>query len=131
MIGIDTNVLVRYLTQDDPGQSRRATSLINRALEREEPVLVSSIVLSELVWVLGSAYGIPAAQILDTVERFLDTPQLELEDRDLVRRALADSRASLGDFVDSLVGRRNEAMGCAETATFDLALKRHPCFRSA
>lgn len=131
MIGIDTNILVRYLTEDDPEQSRRATSIIHGALKREQTILLSCIVLSELVWVLESAYGIPEQQVLDVVERLLEAPQLELEDRDAVRQAIADSRQGLGDLVDSLIGRRNEAKGCSSTATFDRALKGHPAFSSA
>jgi predicted nucleic-acid-binding protein len=129
MIGLDTNVLVRYLTQDEPAEARHATAIIERAVDRGEPVLVSCIVISELVWVLRRAYGIPPPEVLATIEHLLETPQMELEDRDLVRKAVADSKAGLGDFVDSLIGRRHEAQGCSLTATFDQGLKGHPAFR--
>lgn len=129
MIGVDTNVLVRYLTQDDRGEARRATEVLEGAADRREPLMVSCTVLSELVWVLRRAHKIPAVEVLATIERLLEMPQLELEDRDIVRRAVADAQAGLGDFVDSLIGRRYEANGCGETVTFDRGLTAHPAFR--
>jgi predicted nucleic-acid-binding protein len=127
--GLDTNVLVRFLTQDDPAQSRRASAVIAEAVAGGEPCSVDAIVLCELVWVLGDAYGFDKATIVDTLERLLDTAQLVVEQADVARRALADYAKGRGDFADYVIGWRNRGHGCSETVTFDRALRRSRLFR--
>lgn len=129
MIGLDTNVLARYLTQDDPAQSRRATGVIAEAERRGDRCVISTIVLCELVWVLRYAYEVDRDAVAATLDRILDTAQFVIEDKDLARRALADYRRGPGDFSDYLIGWRNREAGCSETATFDQALKRNELFR--
>lgn len=129
MRGLDTNVLVRYLTQDDPGQSRRANTIIAEATARGEPCVIDVIVLCELVWVLREAYGLDRATVAETLEKVLDTAQLVVEEASLARRALNDYRRGRGDFADYLIGWRNRQSGCSDTVTFDRALGRNPLFR--
>ena len=129
MIGLDTNVLVRYLTQDDPVQSKKANALVDRAIKSEQALHVCTVVLCELVWVLLGAYKLPKERILAALDRMLETPQLDIEQRDKVRRALSDYRSNAGDFADYVIGRVNEGYGCATTRTFDRRLRRHPAFR--
>lgn len=129
MIGLDTNILARYLTQDDPAQSRRANAVIAEATRRGDRCAVSTIVLCELVWVLRDAYGFDRNTVVTTLEKILDTAQFVIEDRDVARRALADYRHGPGDFSDYLIGWRNRQAGCSETATFDRALRRSGLFR--
>lgn len=129
MRGLDTNVLVRYLTQDDPGQSRRANAIIAEATTRGEPCVIDLIVLCELVWVLREAYGLDRATVAATLEKVLDTAQLVVPQADLARRALADYRGGRGDFADYVIGWRNQQSGCSDTVTFDRALGRHTLFR--
>ncbi len=129
MIGLDTNVLVRYLTQDDPAQARRANALVADALDRGERCRLDSLVLCELAWVLRGAYSYDKATVLDALERILATAQFDIGDKDLVRRALEDHRLGLGDFADYLIGHRNREAGCASTATFDRRLKSSAVFR--
>ena len=129
MTGLDTNVLVRYLTQDDPAQSRKANAVIRRAVARGEPCSVSAIVLSELVWVLRGAYGLHKGTVVATLERVLDTAQFVVEHADVARRALDDYRRGRGDFADYLLGWRNRDAGCSNTVTFDRALRRNSLFR--
>ena len=128
MRGLDTNVLVRYLTQDDPGQSRRANTIIAEATAGGEPCAVDVIVLCELVWVLREAYGLDRATVAETLEKVLDTAQLVVAQADLARRALDDYRRGRGDFADYLIGWRNRQSGCSDTVTFDRALGRSPLF---
>lgn len=123
MKGLDTNVLVRYLTQDDPGQSRRANALIERTLVKGERCYISVIVLCELVWVLRGAYQLDRETVATSLERMLQVSQFSIEDKDLVRAALEDYRRGPGDFSDYLIGRRNQRAGCHDTATFDRKLK--------
>lgn len=125
MIGLDTNVLVRYLLRDDPVQAARA----ERELERNERFLIDSIVLCELVWVLETGYGSSRTEIAAALERILGTAQFEIESKDLALAALDDFRRSAADFSDCLIGRRNRAAGVPETVTFDRNLKGLEGFR--
>lgn len=125
MIGLDTNVLVRYLLRDDPVQAARA----ERELERNERFLIDSIVLCELVWVLETGYGSSRTEIAAALERILATAQFEIESKDLALAALDDFRRSAADFSDCLIGRRNRAAGVPETVTFDRSLKGLEGFR--
>jgi len=129
VIGLDTNVLVRYLTQDDPAQARRANAVVAAALEKGERCRLDSVVLCELVWVLRGAYECDKATVLDTLERVLATAQFDIGDKDLVRLALEDHRRGSGDFADYLIGHRNRDAGCASTATFDRRLRSSAVFR--
>lgn len=129
MIGLDTNVLVRYLTQDDAGQYAKATACIDAAIERGEQLLVSTTVLCELVWVLGSAYGYPRDEIAGALEQIFATAQFEIERLDEARQALGDFRGTKADFSDALIGRINRALGASHTVTFDRDLKTVETFR--
>lgn len=129
MKGLDTNVLVRYLTQDDPRQAAVAAREIEGASKKGERLLVQPIVLCELVWVLESAYGARKEEILGVLERILRTAQFELAEKDVLWRSLADYRAGKGDFADHYLGRSNESGGAETTLTFDRALKGNPRFR--
>jgi predicted nucleic-acid-binding protein len=128
VIGLDTNVLVRYLTQDDPAQSRRANKLIADSAARDESLHLSTIVLCEVVWVLRGAYAASKADILRTLSRILDTAQFTIEDADACREALASYGRGQGDFSDYLLGARNRRAGCSMTMTFDRKLRRSDHF---
>ncbi|MBI3826888.1 MAG: type II toxin-antitoxin system VapC family toxin [Candidatus Rokubacteria bacterium] len=126
MIGLDTNVLVRYLTQDDPAQTRRA---INRMLGHGDRCAISIVVLCELVRVLRHAYGVERATIAATIKRVLDTAELVVDERDIAYNALSDYRRGPGDVADHVIGWRNRHAGCEGTATFDRALRGSDLFR--
>jgi len=128
MRGLDTNVLVRYLTQDDPRQSKRANAVIESALASEDRLHVDTTVLCELVWVLREAYGLDRATVVAALLQLMDAAQLSLNDRDLVREAAHRYRAGPGDFADYIIGLRNRAAGCKTTLTFDRAHKRSELF---
>jgi len=127
--GLDTNVLVRYLTQDDPRQSRRANALVAEAVSGGERLFVSTVVLCELVWVLRGAYALDKAAVVTALERILVTTQLEIDQKDVVRAALEDYRRAGGDFADYVIGRRGREAACDRTATFDRHLKASSLFR--
>ena len=129
MIGLDTNVLVRYLTQDDPSQSRRANQFIADAAARGESLHLSAVVLCETVWVLRWAYRVGKSDILGSLTRVLDTAQFSIEDADACREALAEYADGQGDFSDYLIGARNRRVGCSATVTFDRKLRRSDLFR--
>ena len=128
MIGLDTNVLCRYLLADDPAQTRLATKVIDQALAAGTACYISKIVLCELVWVFESCTSLSRERIAETIDNLLHTEEIEIEDRDSVRRALALFQVGKADFADYLIGDCNLADGCERTVTFDRALKQAPGF---
>jgi predicted nucleic-acid-binding protein len=129
MIGLDTNILVRYITQDDPGQSKKAAHEIEKALSAGETFFITDIVMCELVWVLETAYGYDHREIVPVLESILRTKQFQFENKDLLWKSLADYRNKKGDFADHLIGHAGHKIGCRETLTFDTELKNNPLFR--
>lgn len=119
MIGLDTNVLARYLVEDDPEQCRRATALVDRALAEGDRLFVPQIVLCELVWVLDSAYGYPRQEIVSVLRDLLRTRQLVIEDLDSTRKALDRYAAKGRDLADFLIVERCRRAGCERVASFD------------
>jgi predicted nucleic-acid-binding protein len=119
MLGIDTNVLVRYLTRDDKSQYEKARRLIDRELAKGEPVLVSLLVLLETEWVLRSRYELAKADIVTAFSALLDTADLAFEDEPSVENAVYSWKDSAADFADCLIEARNRRLGCRATATFD------------
>jgi predicted nucleic-acid-binding protein len=119
MIGVDTNVLVRYLTRDDQAQYERARRLIDSGLSKGEPALVSLLVLMETEWVLRSRYELLKSQIVAAFSALLDTADLAFEDEPSVERAIYSWKDSVADFADCLIEARNRRLGCRATATFD------------
>ena len=128
MKGVDTNVLVRYLTQDDPAQSRRANAIIDGAVAGGERIHVDTVVLCELVWVLRSAYGLPRATVADALTGLLETSQLSVDERDRLREAASRYAVGGGDFADYVLGLRNRSAGCDTTLTFDRAHRKSDLF---
>jgi predicted nucleic-acid-binding protein len=130
VIGLDTNVLVRYLTQDDVAQARKANALMTDLLSKGERCFIGSVVLCEVVWVLRGAYGFDKATIVSVLEKLLATGQFTFQDKDLARRAILDYRTGRGDWADYLIGRQAEDAGCGFTATFDRRLHNCPLFQT-
>jgi predicted nucleic-acid-binding protein len=121
--GLDTNVLVRYLTQDDAEQARRANRAISDVTSAGSRCFVGPIVLCELTWVLREAYGLGKADLVRTLELILATRQFEIGDKDLVREALEAYRDGRADFADYLIGVTHRQAGCHRTVTFDRRLR--------
>ena len=124
MIGLDTNVLVRHLVQDDPGQSRKATQVITKRCTRDDPGFINRVVLCELVWVLESAYGYSKDTIVAVLEKLLRTSQLKIEDVQAAWTAFRMYQKGKADFADCLLGATNRLGGCDETVTFDQATSK-------
>lgn len=118
MIGLDTNVLVRYIMQDDVPQSKLASSLIE-SLTAEAPGFVPLVALVELAWVLSSCYALQRAQMVAAMEALLRTKEVVVEGAEVVWRAVRIYRDSSADFADCLIERSAAAAGCACTMTFD------------
>ena len=121
MIGIDTNLLVRYLTQDDAAQSKQAARIIDAAIEADEDLYLNHIVVCELTWVLSRAYGYAKDELLGVLEKILTAGQFAFEDKDSLWRALEAFRRPRADFADCLIGVKNSTAGCRTTVTLDRA----------
>jgi predicted nucleic-acid-binding protein len=131
MIGIDTNVLVRFLVGDDLAQFGRAQRLIVREANRGEPVLISQVVLLETEWVLRSRYEVSKAEMLSLLSALLGADELRIEDEPSVEEALYFWQESNAGFADCLIGVRHRALGCQATATFDTRASRLAGFVAA
>jgi len=128
MIGIDTNILVRYLAQDDPVQSPKASELIERRLSAEDPGFVTAVVMAELAWVLERSYGLPDAEIVVAIERMLQTESLVVESEREVFAAMMALKEGRGSFGDALIAALGIKAGCTHTLTFDRRALRLPGF---
>ena len=120
MIGLDTNILVRYLTQDDPVQTTAAVKTI-RSLSSTSPGFVSLVVIAELVWVLEISYDFEKLEIEHVIEKLLRSHELVIDQAETVSQALRKFRASRANFADCLIERCCNAADCQETLTFDKA----------
>lgn len=129
MIGLDTNVLVRYFTEDDPKQSKLAREVFERRLSKATPGYISTVVLIEMVWVLTRAYSSPREIVADIIDGLLTSPVIAFENKVQVRKALAEYRSTAADFGDCLIGHGNEAAGCEATLTFDRTAAKLRGFR--
>jgi predicted nucleic-acid-binding protein len=128
MIGLDTNILVRYLAQDDPVQSPKATEIVDRQLAEEGPGFVSVVALVETVWVLERPYGFSRLELADAIERILGTDVLLVENEQEVFAAMVALRDGNGSFADALIGALGARAGCTRTLTFDRKTLRLPGF---
>ena len=124
MIGLDTNVLVRYLAQDDPAQSPTATELIERRLTEDEPGFISVVAMAEVAWVLERAYGLADQEIAAAIEGVLQAEILVVENEQEVFTAMIALKAGRGSFADALIGALDEKAGCSRTLTFDRRAQR-------
>ncbi len=128
MLGLDTNVLVRFLVRDHEAQFERARRLIKRELGAQEKVLISLLVLLETESVLRSRYGLAKKQIMDAISGLLDAAELDFEDEPTVEESLYVWKESTADFADCLIGSRHRRLGCRATATFDGSASKLPGF---
>jgi predicted nucleic-acid-binding protein len=130
MIALDTNVLLRYLVQDDPVQSPKAAEVVERRLSRQEPGFVSLVCILEIVWVLGSLYKRSRTEIASHIEMILAADTLQVQNEQEVYQGVIALRQGTGTFEDALIGGLGAWWGCSATLTFDQnAAKRLHGFR--
>lgn len=128
MTGVDTNVLVRYLVQDDAAQARKAAAFLER--ENASGFFLGQVVLCELVWVLSFAYGYRKVEIMAVLRQLLRTAQFVIEGPEAVRRAIDRYDQGSGDLSDFLILESALEGGCDSVVTFDRKLHRTPGFSS-
>ena len=127
MIGLDTNVLARYLTQDDVRQAVLASRLIENDLTIARPGFVSLVVLAELCWVLSRLYSATMDELADMISDLLNTPQIQVERREIVQAAIGrfnQGKSRKAGLVDALIAEIASSEGCSSTVTFDMAAVR-------
>jgi predicted nucleic-acid-binding protein len=123
VIGLDTNVVVRYIMQDDVKQSKRASQVMEQLTE-QEPGFLSLVCLTELVWVLESAYALPRQHVVDVLTNLLSIDVLKIERLSVVASAVRHFKDGKADFADCLIERSAANAGCGRTVTFDKSAAR-------
>lgn len=124
MIGLDTNILVRYIMQDDAKQSPKASALIE-SLNADNPGFITLVSIVELYWVLTSSYGLTGQQVKQVLEVLLRTKQIIVDRADQVLRALRVFDDGKADFADCLIERTAASAGCGQTMTLDVGAAKH------
>jgi predicted nucleic-acid-binding protein len=128
VIALDTNVLVRFLVEDDEQQSRRAARLIEGTIARDEQLFISDIVVCETVWVLSSAYRFSRTEIVQALSGLLRARAVVFTSGDRLARALEAYAKGNGDFADYLIREHAHAAGADNVATFDRSPLKQPGF---
>ena len=130
MIGLDTNVLVRYIAEDNPKEAARATKIIE-TLSKDEPGFICSIVLVELCWVLTRCYKVGTEDLMLIVRALLQAEDLNFEHREEAWKAHQIACAERLDFADALLGLIHHKHGCVHTVTFDKKANSNSFFKAA
>lgn len=131
MIGIDTNVLVRYLAQDDPVQSPRATRIIEQLLTEDRLGFISLVTIAETAWVLDKIYDMSDLEIAGAIERILQADTLQVQNEQEVFKAMIALKTGVASFSDALIGAVGSWAGCSSTLTFDRKAARLKDFELA
>ncbi len=131
MLGIDTNIVVRFLVRDNDVQFEKARKLIKREVAAGRRVFVNQLVLMETEWVLRSRYVVPKNQIIEAISGLLSATDVQFEDEPVIEEALFIWKDAAADFADCLIGAKNRRMGCRATATFDVKAAKLPGFMAA
>ena len=131
MLSIDTNVLVRFLVQDDDAQFEKARKLIKREVAAGRRIYINQLVLMETEWLLRSRYTVPKIQIIEAISGLLEAVDVQIEDEPVIEEALFNWKETTADFADCLIGAKNRRMGCRATATFDNKASKLPGFIAA
>ena len=119
MIAIDTNILIRYITQDDELQSKAVERLLAKYDGETQSIFINNIVLCELVWVLDRGYKYSKEQITSTMRIIFSTTEFAFEHHNILWLTLEDYEHNKADFADCLIARINNNHGFKKTYTFD------------
>lgn len=131
MLGVDANVVVRFLVGDDEAQFEKARKLIKREVAAGRNVFISQLVLLETEWVLRSIYSLPKSKIIAAISGLLGAKDVRFENEPAIEEALFTWKEANAEFADCLIGARNLRLGCRATATFDLKASKLPGFVAA
>ena len=131
MLGLDTNVLVRFLVRDDQAQFEKARRLIKREVAAGSGIFVNQLLLLETEWVLRSRYGLTKKWIIEVISGLLEASDVHFEDEPAIEEALFTWKDASADFADCLISAKNRRLGCRATATFDVRAAKLPGFVAA
>ena len=131
MIGIDTNILVRYLTQDDLEQAKIVEEIFDLHATSPNTIFINNIVMCELIWVLDRGYKYSKEDIIQVIKQILSTEEFTFENQELLWMALNEHSHYNLEFSDALIGEINKLAGCVETLTFDQGAVKASNFRLA
>ena len=126
MIGVDSNVLVRYLAQDEPRQSAAAQRFVERQLGAECPGHISLITLAETIWVLQGRYGVDKSDLIPMLANLASDDRFVVQEVDALWLALESCEQTGADLADALIHHVNKRQGCTHTVTFDKKATRLP-----
>jgi predicted nucleic-acid-binding protein len=129
MIGLDSNVLIRYIVQDDPGQSEMVNDYIDKNISVIKSAYINQIILCEIVWVLKRAYGYNKDIIITVISKILQTKEFVVENSELVLQAVKEYQKGPADFSDYLIAARNRDADCKYTITLDKAAAKSKYFK--
>lgn len=130
MNGLDTNVLVRFLVQDDEVQAQKVNALFTDSEANKQQLFVSTVVVLELMWVLKAAYDVPREAILHSLNALLSMSVLEFQDQAAVRAFIISAENNTYDLSDLLIGQMSLMVGCDTTLTFDKKAGKSPYFKT-
>lgn len=119
MIGLDSNIVIRYLVQDDEAQAHKVNRFIEKELTPEHPGFINHVTLIEVAWVLKRCYGASKPELVNILESLLTTKQLLVENIEIAWKALRAFETGNGDFSDAIIAYSNQLQGCEHTVTFD------------
>jgi predicted nucleic-acid-binding protein len=129
VIGLDTNILIRYIVRDDALHAQNATDLIESMCTADDPGFVNLVVLCEISWVLARGYRYDRKTVADVIRNILTSVELEVEESETAWRALSSFERDKADFADYIIGAHNRTKHAAPTYTFDRRAVDHPDFR--
>jgi len=129
MVGLDTNVILRYMLQDDPKQTPLANHIVDQVLSRENPGFITLVTVLEIVWVLRSLLKQTRTEIATHLENLLAADTFEVQNEQQVFEAVFALKRGTGEFEDALIGALNAWAGCPHTLTFDKKALRMPYFQ--
>lgn len=129
MIGLGTNVVLRYLLQDDTKQANQANRIVDQQLSESDPGFISIATVLEIVWVLRSLLKQSPSQIAAHIEHLLAADSFEVQNEQQVFEAAFALKRGTGEFEDALIGALNAWAGCSYTVTFDRKAARLSHFR--
>lgn len=129
MIGLDTNVILRFLLQDDPTQTPQVNQILESQLSESKPGFINVATVLEVVWVLRSLLKQTPAQIATLIENLLTSDSLEVHNEQQVFEAAFALKRGTGEFEDALIGALNSWSGCSHTLTFDRGAAKLPYFK--
>ena len=129
MTGLDTNILLRYILEDDPVQSPRAERLMEYTFTEANPGYISLVTIAETAWVLSSFYRFNAQDVVSAIQSLLDMAVIEIQNKSEVYAAMIALQSGQADFADALIANIGTWSGCTTTLTFDKKASRLPGFQ--